>query len=316
MKKIYYIISIAILILLLIIISNSTPVDNPSPISRQDAVPSSSIKMAPENDDHPPILYSDEFSKPVPVTGFVNTAGAEDSPFIPYGKDEMYFFFTPDTDVPVEQQISDGATGIYISYGDGKSWSGSYRVTLQDKNKLSLDGCEFVSENEIWFCSAREGYPGLNWFKANKENNKWTNWEKLNFPENYEIGELHLYGNELYYHSSKIGGEGGLDIWKTEKINNQWVNPENIEQINSPENEGWPYITSDGNELWFTRTYMGTPAIFRSKKLDGEWQIPELIISQFAGEPTMDSRGNLYFVHHYYKNGKMIEADIYVAKKK
>ena len=32
-----------------------------------------------------------------------------------------------------------------------------------------------------------------------------------------------------------------------------------------------------------------------------------------ATEPTLDDAGNLYFVHHFYENGAMIEADIYVA---
>ena len=40
---------------------------------------------------------------------------------------------------------------------------------------------------------------------------------------------------------------------------------------------------------------------------------PELVISQFAGEPSVDANGNIYFVHHFYRDGRMIEADIYVA---
>ena len=52
-----------------------------------------------------------------------------------------------------------------------------------------------------------------------------------------------------------------------------------------------------------------------SQYFDG-WQEPELIISQFAGEPTLDNEGNLYFTHHFFEDSKMIEADIYVAMKK
>jgi hypothetical protein len=62
---------------------------------------------------------------------------------------------------------------------------------------------------------------------------------------------------------------------------------------------------------------LGSPAIYRSLKVDGEWQEPELILSQFAGESSMDNEGNIYFTHHFYNNQwKMIEADIYVAVKK
>jgi hypothetical protein len=39
-------------------------------------------------------------------------------------------------------------------------------------------------------------------------------------------------------------------------------------------------------------------------------------VSQFAGEPTLDDAGNLYFVHHFYEDGVKIEADIYIARRK
>jgi len=47
-----------------------------------------------------------------------------------------------------------------------------------------------------------------------------------------------------------------------------------------------------------------------------QWGTPELIISQFAGEPSVDKEGNVYFTHHFYEDGKMLDADIYVAYRK
>jgi len=81
--------------------------------------------------------------------------------------------------------------------------------------------------------------------------------------------------------------------------------------------EGWSYITQDGKELWFTRTYLGSPAIYRSVKANGPWSERELIVSQFACEPSVDGDGNIYFVHHSYTaDSRMIEADIYTAQRK
>ncbi|MDY6867387.1 MAG: hypothetical protein SVT56_05715 [Chloroflexota bacterium] len=60
----------------------------------------------------------------------------------------------------------------------------------------------------------------------------------------------------------------------------------------------------------------GTPAIFRSLRKSDSWSALELILSQFAGEPAVDSTRNIYFTHHFYEDGVMIEADIYVAYKK
>ena len=37
-----------------------------------------------------------EFENPVPLPRIINTAGVEDSPFIPYDNDELYFFFLND----------------------------------------------------------------------------------------------------------------------------------------------------------------------------------------------------------------------------
>ena len=288
-------------------------------VNREDKIPDDAIKMTPETDLYPPILHSDEYEEPIPVPGSINTAGAEDSPFIPCcEEDTMYFFFTPDVRVPVERQLLDGVTGIYVSKKINGEWSNVERVILQDKGKLSLDGCTFVLEDKMWFCTAREGYTGLHWFTAKNIDGKWSNWENADFDPSYEVGELHITSDEmeLYFHSNRSGGKGGTDIWVLHYLNGEWQDLENIEIINTEENEGMPYINDDGSELWFNRMYMGSPAIYRSKNVNGDWQEPELIISQFAGEPTLDENGNIYFVHHYYNNSKMIEADLYVAYRK
>jgi len=283
---------------------------------REEAIPDDAVKMTPETDSSPPQLHSDEYEAPVPMPGPINTAGAEDSPFIACCEDDVfYFFFTPDVHVPVEEQLLDGVTGIYVSRKVNGEWNTPERVILQDSWKLSLDGCTFVQDDIMWFCSARQGYTGVHWFTAEYKDGKWTNWKNADFNPELDVGELHFSNNwtELYYHSGRAGGKGGSDIWFSKNVNGEWQEPVNVEAVNSEEDESMPYITSDGNELWFNRWYLGSPAIYRSIKVDDEWQEPELIISQFAGEPTLDDEGNIYFVHHFYKDGEMIEADIYVA---
>jgi len=58
------------------------------------------------------------------------------------------------------------------------------------------------------------------------------------------------------------------------------------------------------------------PALFVSRLVGGAWGEPETIISQFAAEPTVDDAGNIYFAHRFFRDGTMIEADIYVAVRK
>ena len=288
----------------------------PEVLDRESAIPQDAVKITPETDLFPPQLHSDEWEAPVPLPYPVNTRGAEDSAFItPDGK-TLYFFFTPDPSIPAEKQLLDGVTGIYVSKNNN-GWSEPERIVLSDD--LSLEGCEFVDGNVMWFCSARQGnYRDIDFYTAELKNGKWTDWknagERLN--SDLAIGEMHLHGNELYFHSDRPGGKGGVDIWMTRNVSGIWQEPVNVEEVNSEETDGWPFVSSDGNELWFLRTYMGTPAIYRSKKTNGTWGQPELIISQFAGEPSLDDEGNIYFTHHFFRDGEMLEADIYVAYKK
>ena len=170
----------------------------------------------------------------------------------------------------------------------------------------------------MWFASAREGYTGVNMFTAEFVNGQWINWQYSgdHLMKEIGIGEVHLHGDDLYFHSDRPGGLGDYDLWVTSRSDGEWSDPVHLENINSSKMDGFPFVSSDGQELWFTRTYLGTPAIYRSIKNGGTWGEPELIVSQFAAEPTLDDAGNLYFIHHYFENDVMIEADIYVAYKK
>jgi hypothetical protein len=307
-----------ILILFFLIACTETVNETDFGISRESSIPVNAVKMTPETDLFPPIMHSNEFFEPEPLSFEINSRGAEDSAFIlPDGK-TIYFFFTPDVSVPVEKQVLDKVTGIYVSYKKENIWSNPERIMLQDKGKLALDGCEFIQENKIWFCSAREGFTGMNWFTAELIDEKWINWKNADFNPEFKVGELHFSadGQKLFFHSSRKGGKGQYDLWVSRKQNNEWLEPENLSALNSSESEGWPFLTYDEKELWFTRFYKGSPAIFRSKKINNEWSEPELIISQFAGEPSLDNKGNIYFTHHFYnKKSEMIEADIYIARK-
>lgn len=286
---------------------------------RLDAIPRNAVKVTPETDSFPPVLHSSEFDSPVPLSASVNTAGAEDSPFITPDGETLYFFFTPDPGIPPEKQLLDGVTGIYASHRENGELAPAERVVLQDQGKLALDGCPFVMGDAMWFCSAREGYTGVRLFTADLRGGAWTNWQYTgDLVHRYEVGEMHITadGKEMYFHSLRSGGRGGLDLWVTRFEDGAWQEPVNVEAVNTPENEGWPFVSADERELWFTRTYQGSPAIFRATKDAGGWGEPELIISSFAAEPTLDAQGNLYFAHHYFNDGTMVEADIYLARKR
>jgi hypothetical protein len=288
--------------------------------SRHEKLPSDIDKRLPAGDQFPPILHSFLWRDLVPLAGGVNTAGGEDSPFMAPGGETLYFFFTPDVRIPAQEQLMDGVTGIWLSKKVGGVWQEANRVDL-DAGGLHLDGCPYASEEELWFCSARAGnYKGIDFWVATIGDEGVIDIKNAGEELNTEIvvGELHITpdGKRIYYHSDRPGGLGGMDVWYTDWTGDGWSEPVNLEQVNSGDSEGYPFLTLDGQELWINRWYMGTPGVFRSKLVDGIWSQPKLIISTFAGEPTLDPDGNVYFVHHFYENGEMIEADIYVAYRK
>jgi len=286
----------------------------PPAADRETKIPVGAVKITSATDGNPPQVYSADYEKPVPVPGAVNTAGAEDSPFITPDGTTLYFFFTPDVKIPAEKQVLDGVTGIYVSQKVEGQWSKGERVLLQSTGKLALDGCEFVQGDVMWFCTAREGYVGVHWFTAAYKDGKWQDWVNADFNASFKVGELHISqeGSQLYFASDQPGGKGGLDIWVSKKVDDAWQEPGNVAAVNTQDADGWPALRPDGKELWFTRNF----GLWRSKSVGGEWQPPELILSPLAGEASLDEAGNVYFVHHFYKDDQMLEADIYVAYKK
>ena len=312
---IYKKLAVLLLSFMLVTITLGCAVKEIETIDRESKIPLNAVKITPETDLNSPKSHSLEYNDPVLLPYPINTAGGEDSAFImPDGK-TLYFWFTPDVNIPAEKQLTDKVTGIYVSHKSGDIWSKPERIILQDPKKLALDGCSYVKDNTIWFCSAREGYVGINWFTAefDSSKNKWQNWEKVDFKEEYEIGELHIQWDELYFHSSRSGGKGGLDIWVMEKNSKgEWAEPKNLSNVNTERNEGWPAISPDGKELWISKDY----GLWRSRNVNGKWSEPELMISPLAGEASIDAEGNVYFTHHFFKDDKMVEADIYVAYKK
>ena len=315
---------VVVFLLVITLILDSLPEDEVETPLRSDVIPDDAVKGTPATDFWPPILNSTEWEDPIPMPGPVNTAGAEDSPFmLPDGK-TFFFFFTPDVTVPVQEQLLDKVTGIWWTRNVNGTWTEPEKIILCDD--VSLDGAEFVAGDSMWFASVRAGNLGeIDVFFADYEDEEWTNvrnaGELLNVE--YDIGEFTLSpdGETLYFHSGSWDEGESMDIFSSQWTGSTWGAPVLVPNINTPTaNEGFPFITPDGQELWLTSTSrigQPGPALFRSLWTGTGWGAPVEIASSFAGECTLDEAGNLYFVHHYYtEGGTMIEADIYVAYKK
>jgi hypothetical protein len=318
--------AVAVVFILIIAVIVITQPEEQATVTNEDrlaSIPADAVKLTPDDDIFKPVALSDLWEQPIPMPGPINTAGAEDSAFItPDGK-WFFFFFTPDVDVPPEKQLLDGVTGIWWMKKNGTSWTSPEKITLNDD--LSLDGAEFVLGDTMWFASVRTGnYGEIDIYTAKYRDDGWVDvtnaGEQLNVE--YDIGEFHISsdGQTMYFHGGKTDTAEDLNIWVCHRTGDGWSVPEKVPVISTDDGlEGWPYLSTDGNELWFTsfssiEGYQG-PSIYRSVKLpNGTWGEPEEIVANFAGEPTLDDDGNIYFTHHYFTDdSQMLEADIYVA---
>ncbi len=303
------------------------PVD-PDPVvwpTRYDKIPADAVKMTPDTDIYPPVIHSNEWHAPEPMAGPVNTAGAEDAPVISPDGNAFYFFFTPDVDVPPEKQLLDSVTGIWNSKNENGAWTEPERILLNDD--LALDGPLCIQGDSLWFASFRVGNyrEDGDIYLTTRDGEGWSNWqnagEKIN--SEYNVGELYATGNgkTMIFHRDGFGGYGEYDLWQSDFVQNSWAEPVNLGPVvNGPDNDSHPYVSPDGTELWFTHWskmgYAG-PSLFRTTLSDTGWTSPQEIVSNFAGDPGLDAQGNIYFTHHFYSpDMKMIEADIYVARKK
>lgn len=292
--------------------------------TRADSIPGSAVKITPSTDQHPPSVeaaFTAMFEDCVPLPGPINTAGAEDAPYITADGQELYFFFTPDAGVPPNEQLVDGVTGIYRSVRDGAGWGEPERVWLNYYDDPALDGCETIYGDELWFCTARAGVErSIDIYVARREGDHWVEWASAGSRLNLELelGEMHVAdgGNSIYYHSERAGGQGGIDIWVTRLVNGQWSDPVNLAAVNTQYTDGWPWVSEDEQELWYT-SGPAAPELWRSVN-SGGWQAPEKVVGSFAGESTFDADGNLYFTHHFWDDAtsSIIEADIYVCARK
>jgi hypothetical protein len=261
------------------------------------------------------------------MPGPINTAGAEDSPYPTHDGRSFLFVFAPDLNVPAQQQLFNGATGIWSAAANGESWSEPSRVWLAKPDVPALDGCPFVLNDTLYFCSVRVGnVREIDFYRATLRDGLWRDWQNAGRPLNLDLeaGELHMNdsGTEIVFASRRAGGYGGFDLWTSRATAQGWSAPVNLgPAINTSADENRPALTPDDNELWFdgqSRIGEPGPAIFRAERLpDGAWGEPQEIVSRFAGEPAFSADGQiLYFVHHYFTPdlSRMIEADIYMTR--
>ena len=164
------------------------------------------------------------------------------------------------------------------------SWSNPVNITPQLMSDGDCYPTSITGNGEVLYLVRMTNY-GSNIYVSNFEGSVWSPIKKLNKPINSKYFETHAGissdGNTLYLSSNKKGGFGGQDIY-TSKKNEQgkWEEPKNLGgSINTPYNEGTPFILPDGMNLYFSsqgHEGMGGFDTYKSVNQGGNrWSVPQ-----------------------------------------
>lgn len=172
---------------------------------------------------------------------------------------------------------------VYYSILKNGRWTTPVNITPQ----IQSDGNQFVSsvsyDGKTLYLTYEDDFNSDIWISWLKDS-VWSKSEPVKGAINTRFWESHASiskdGKTLYFASNQKG-IGAMDIYKSEIGNdNLWGQPVNMGSvINTPVNEDTPFITEDGNTLYFSsqgHNGMGGYDLYRSKKDEnGNWSQPE-----------------------------------------
>ncbi len=109
----------------------------------------------------------------------------------------------------------------------------------------------------------KEDVVTLKLYYSRKDGNKWTKPQKMALNlEEYSSGHptISADGKQLFFISDRPGGFGGTDIYVVTRLDkyDAWSEPVNVgPEINTPENEMFPFLDSDGSLYFSSKGYSG-----------------------------------------------------------
>jgi tetratricopeptide (TPR) repeat protein len=189
---------------------------------------------------------------------------------------------------------------VFYSRRENGKWSEPINLTpaFEVDGNTYCTGISYKGDELIVYRS--DNFDG-NLYSSTYKAGNWSALKKLNGNINTKYWESHGAFSEdgkiLYFTSNREGGYGGLDIYRSERgRNGEWGPAINLGPvINSKYNEDTPFITEDGNTLYFSSMghyNMGGYDIFYSTRLEnGQWAKP---IN--AGYPLNTTNNDLFFV--------------------
>lgn len=215
---------------------------------------------------------------------------------------------------------------VYVSENINGKWSRPENITPQIQSdgdqyvtSLSFDGNTMLLARDDKFDSDIL----ISYFK----DGVWTKSSALPKPINSKYWESHGSfspdGNTIYFTSNRPGGVGEMDIfYSTKGVSGEWSEPVSLgSAVNSPLNEDYPFVSPEGNRLYFSSqghyNIGGYDIFYSDRQPDGSWSAPVNI-----GYPVSTPDDDLFYcpidtnqgVYYRYTSTGYGRQDIYGIK--
>lgn len=188
---------------------------------------------------------------------------------------------------------NDGGTGekfqdLFEATVDKKGKWSAPRPLLEPVNTSANEGAAFLDAkgNEMYMtrCEVEKGkYGTCQIYYTVRKGDTWDSPKLIALSaDSFTVGQpcLSSDGNQLYFSSDMDGGVGGKDIWVAnyDKTKKEWSKPVNLgPMINTPDDDMFPYISSDGTLYFASKGHIGMGGldIFKAKRSGDTWKTPE-----------------------------------------
>ncbi|WP_439184079.1 hypothetical protein [Carboxylicivirga taeanensis] len=208
----------------------------------------------------------------------INSRYDEHSPVV--SGDESLLLFTSNRKRG-DQKGTDTAfspENIYARQWADSQWDFTPGTSQLNTNQYDAT-CSLSADGQSLIIYRNEGNGDLFLSELNKD--QWSSPQKLTKPINSSYEESHaslsLDGNSIVFTSNRPGGYGGMDIYLCQKLpDGSWGPAKRLsDAINTPLNEESPFLSYDGQLLYFAsegHTSMGGYDIFKCEKdSNGNW---------------------------------------------
>jgi len=202
--------------------------------------------------------------------------------------------------------------GVYVSTKNDGVWEKPENITPSIVSDGNMDVVSLSPDGKIMLLAVSDQFTS-NIYASKYENKRWNPAESVGKPINskyYESSATYAPdGKSIYFTSNRKESLGGMDIFRTDLLEDStWSEPVILGPgINTELNEESPFLSPDGNRLYFSSqghsTIGGFDVFFTELLEDGTWhEVPvnlgfplNTTDDDFAISPTgMDKEGLSY----------------------